>query len=120
MNIIYTLMDIGIIAAVFVVVRILKGNSARKRKRNIERTAKEFSNEELYNYDTEQHGIGTYSPAMNDISHNSSGVDTSYRYRVNPHTDYITSAHTEGMRNVHRTESMMMHQTIMNNQHLNM
>lgn len=120
MNFIYALMDIGIIAAVVVVVRILKGNAASKRKRNIVRTAKEFSNEELYNYDTEQHGVGAYSPAMNDISHSSSGTDTSYRYRVNPHTDYITSAQAEGMRSVRRTESMMMHQTIMNNQHMKM
>lgn len=121
MNIIYTLMDIGIIAGVIAIVKIMKIKSVRRNteKHRAVRSARGFSNEALYG-DVEQREIGEYAPAMNDYAVNTTSGGSNYRYKVNPHSDYITSPQAEASRFVRRTEEMIMQQSMINNHHLNM
>lgn len=125
MTFVYILMDIGILAAaIFLKIVLGKKIKLKSRKRmNVERSASKFKNKELYKQaelekEVNERNIGAYAPALNDYSYNSSYKSKGYKFQSNPHYEH-QFVQREAERMARRTETFMVHQSMINNNHFN-
>lgn len=116
MNIVYIIIDLFIvIGAVFAAYKVKNKRENKKKQGFSARSTERFKNKKLYEEEMLTHlDISDYHPALNDPSI-SYVEQKEYRYKSNPRFEHEHS-NAESERMMRRTERLMMHQAIINNE----